>query len=101
MHTDYDDDKVPFDALSDTEMKELGEVLAEVAYPGGIGAFAKAAREEIASCVGGAVWKDLELAEAEALTDAEALSGIDRAFPGGLDEFLDLIWAKPAHRFRP
>jgi hypothetical protein len=100
MHTD-DDDKVPFDALSDTEMKELAEILAEVAYPGGIEAFAKAAREAIADCVGGAVWKDLELAEAEALTDAEGLSGVDRTFPGGLDEFLTATWAEPARRFRP
>jgi hypothetical protein len=101
MYTDDDDDKVPFDALSDTEMKELAEVLAEVAYPGGIEAFAKAAREEIASCIGGAVWKDLELDEAEALTDAEALSGIDRTFPGGLDEFLEATWARPVRKFRP
>jgi hypothetical protein len=100
MHAN-DDGKVPFDALSDAEIKHLAEILAEVAYPGGIEAFAKAARETIADCIGAAVWKDLELAEAEALTDAEALSGIDRRFNGGLDEFLDVIWAKPVHRFRP
>ena len=99
MHTD--DDKPVYDALSDTEMKELAEVLAAVAYPGGIEAFAKAAREAIADCIGAAVWKDLELDEAEALTDAEALSGVDRTFPGGLDEFLETTWARPVRRFRP
>jgi hypothetical protein len=99
MHTDDDDEKVPFPALDDAEMKELAAILAEAGYPGGIEAFAKAARETIAGCIGAAVWKDLELAEAEALTDAEALSGIERQFSGGIDEFLGLIWAKPVRRF--
>jgi hypothetical protein len=101
MHTGDDDEKIPFPALSDTEMNELAEILAEVGYPGGIEAFAKAARETIADCIGAAVWKDLDLPDAGTLTDAEALSGIDRQFGGGIDEFLDVIWAKPVRRFRP
>jgi hypothetical protein len=35
------------------------------------------------------------------MTDAEALSGVDRTFPGGLDEFLEAIRARPVRRFRP
>jgi len=99
-----DDDRPACDALSDAEMEELAGVLAEAAYPGGIEAFAEEARQAIASCCGAAVWKDLELDEALALTDAEALAGMDRHFGeygGGLDGFIEAIWARPARRFRP
>lgn len=102
--TGDDDDRPVYDALSDAEMEELAGVLAEAAYPGGIEAFAEEARQAIASCCGAAVWKDLELDEALALTDAEALAGIDRHFgeySGGLDGFIEAIWARPGRRFRP
>ena len=102
--TGDDDDRPVYDALSDAEMEELAGVLADAAYPGGIEAFAEEARQAIASCCGAAVWKDLELDEALALTDAEALAGIDRHFgeySGGLDGFIEAIWARPGRRFRP
>jgi hypothetical protein len=103
MHTN-DDDRPVYDALDDAQMKEIAAVLDDSGYPGGIKAFAAEAREAIASCVGGAVWKDLELEDAEGLTDAEALAGIEDHFsefgePGyRLDGFIEEIWAKPARQ---
>lgn len=103
MYTD--DDTVAFDALSDTEMAELAQILQESGYPGGIAALAAEARDYIASCVGGAVWSNLTLAEAEGLTDAEALCGIERQFsefgePGSrLNGFIASYGITPARRF--
>jgi hypothetical protein len=96
MHTTSDDDRVAFDTLSGGAVKELGEILAEAGYPGGIEAFAKAARRWVVDNCDS--WAGLGEAEAEALTDAEALSGVDRKFPGGLDQFLEATWAFSVYR---
>jgi hypothetical protein len=80
-----DDDRVVFDALSCAAMKEPSEILVEAGYPGGIEAFAKAARRWIVdNCDSWA-----------GLGKAEALSGADREFPGGLDEFVETTWVRP------
>jgi hypothetical protein len=105
MHTD--DDRPVYDALTDAQMKEIAAALDVSAYPGGIEAFAAEARDYITSCVGGAVWKDLELDDAEGLTDAEALAGIENHFSefgesrSRLDGFIEHIWAKPARQLLP
>jgi hypothetical protein len=95
MHAS-DDNRVVFGALSGGAMKELGVILGEVGNPGGIEASAKAVRRWIVDNCDS--WAGLGEDEAEARTDAEALSGVDRKFPGSLDQFLEATWAFSVYR---
>jgi hypothetical protein len=70
--------------LSDAEMTELAAVLAQRGHPGGTRELAAAARAWIA----GRQWEDLEAADVDDMTDAQALSGIARLYEGGLDALI-------------
>jgi hypothetical protein len=70
--------------LGEAEMSELAAGLAERGWQGGIPALAQEARNWIA----GRQWADLAAEDVPDLTDARALSGVARMFPGGLTGFV-------------
>jgi hypothetical protein len=81
--------------LSDTEMAQLAATLLERGYPGGTQELAAEARGWIADCE----WADIDEIDAEDLGDAQALSGIDRKYEGGLDAFITICGGPPGSRF--
>lgn len=82
-------------SLSDTEMKQLAEVLGQSGYPGGTAELADEARDWIADCQ----WDDIDEDDAGDLTDAQALSGVSRKYDGGLEAFIDNCCCPPGSRF--
>jgi hypothetical protein len=82
-------------SLSDAEMKQLAETLAQRGYPGGTQELAAEARDWIADCR----WEDLKDDDIADLTDAQALSGIARKVEGGLDAFITNCGYPPGSRF--
>lgn len=72
--------------LSPADMKDVAAILTEREYPGGTQRLADEARKWIADCE----WADIDEIDAEKITDAQALSGINRKLPGGLEEFISL-----------
>ena len=82
-------------SLSDTEMKQLAETLAQRGYPGGTQALAAEARDWAAGCP----WEDLSAADIKDLTDAQALSGVKRLRDGGLDAFITSCGYPAGSRF--
>lgn len=82
-------------SLSDAEIKQLAETLAQRGYPGGTQELAAEARDWIGDCQ----WEDLDADDVADLTDAQALSGVKRLYEGGLDAFTGNCGYPPGSRF--